>query len=78
MVHKVDLGATFGNLRKKVIKENNIYSDVYFVFGSKKLVDGEFDSLYCWSHSIPIVCVDKELELYGLQEVSNSNFNIMS
>jgi hypothetical protein len=46
MVHKVDLGTKFDILHKRVVKENNLEGDIYFVFGTKKLDDSEFVSTY--------------------------------
>jgi hypothetical protein len=42
MVQNADLGTKFDKLRERVVRENNLVGDIYFVFGSKNLNDSEF------------------------------------
>lgn len=43
VMNNVDLGTTFGRLRERVCRENNVLAgaDIYFVFGTKTLQDGK-------------------------------------
>lgn len=43
MMEDVDLGTTFGKLRERVVRENNLGAyNIYFIFGTRKLDEGKF------------------------------------